>query len=68
MPPGMETGHIVLDGDPAPHSKGHSDLREIYTEGVWSLARTSLKVNVKVTRDKNGIFGPFGGLCAVYVW
>ena len=33
---------------------------------VWSLARTSLKV--KVTRDKNDIFGPFGGLRAVYVW
>ena len=35
---------------------------------VWSLAGTSLKVKVKVTRDKNGIFGPFGGLRAVYVW
>jgi len=23
---------------------------------------------VKVTKDKNGIFGPFGGLRAVYVW
>ena len=23
---------------------------------------------VKVARDKNGIFGPFGGLRAVYVW
>ena len=33
---------------------------------VWSLARTNLKV--KVTRDKNGIFGPFGSLRAVYVW
>jgi len=65
MEAGLGPGHIVLDGDPAPHSKGHSDLREIYTEGVWSLARTSLKVNVKVTTDKNGIFG---GLCAVYVW
>ena len=31
---------------------------------VWSLARTSLMVNVKgkVTRDKKGIFRPFGGL------
>jgi len=26
------------------------------------------KSKVKVTRDKNGIFGPFGGPCAVYVW
>jgi len=33
---------------------------------VWSLARTSLKV--KVNRDKAGIFGPFGGLRAVYIW
>ena len=32
---------------------------------VWSLARTSLKV--KVTRDKNVIFGPFGGLRVVCV-
>ena len=41
---------------------------------VWSLARTTLKVKVKgqtkvkVIRDKNDIFGPFGGLRAVYVW
>jgi len=27
-----------------------------------------VKVKVKATRDKNGIFGPFGGLHAVYVW
>jgi len=26
------------------------------------------KSNVKVTRDKNGIFCPFGGLRAVYIW
>jgi len=33
---------------------------------LWTLAWTSLKV--KVTRDKNDIFGAFGGLRAVYVW
>jgi len=97
MPLGMEVGlgpgHIVLDGDPAPPSKGHSGIPlfcspcllwpnsrpsqlllstclfvyEISREPlnrfvpnsqgrrIWPLARTSLKV--KVTRDKNGIFG-----------
>jgi len=45
----------------APNSQGRR---------VWSLARTSLNVKVKrkVTRDKNGIFCPFGVLWAVYVW
>jgi len=37
---------------------------------VWFLVRTSLNVKVKGQghRDKNGIFGPFRGLRAVYVW
>ena len=33
---------------------------EFEGQGQWS--------KVKVTRDKNGIFGPFGGLRAVCVW
>ena len=32
---------------------------------VWSLTRTSLNVKVKVTRDKNGIFGPLSSLHVV---
>ena len=38
-----------------------------YSHGrrVWSLTRMSLKV--KVTGDENSIFGPFGGLSAVFV-
>ena len=46
-----------------------------YSHGrrVWPLARTSLKVRVEVHRSRspgtqNGIFGPSGGLRAVYVW
>jgi len=40
---------------------------------VWSLARTTLNVKVKGQRwgspgTKKCIFGPFGGLRAVYVW
>jgi len=40
---------------------------------VWSLNQTNLKVmvkgkKVKVTRHKNGIFGPFSGLRAIYIW
>jgi len=40
---------------------------------VGSLARTSLKFKVKGQRfrsrgTKTAFFGPFSGLCAVYVW
>ena len=38
---------------------------------VWSLAQTSLKVKVKGQRHQGQImafFGPFSGLCVVYVW
>jgi len=48
----------------APNSRGRR---------IWSLVRTTLKVKVKAQGlrspgTKNGIFGPFGGLRAVYVW
>jgi len=37
---------------------------------VWSLAQTSLKVEVKGQghQRQKGILGPLGGLPAVYVW
>ena len=41
---------------------------------VWSLdpldefEGQGQRSNVNVTRNKNGIFVPFGGLHAVYVW
>ena len=40
---------------------------------VWSLVRMSLNVKVKGPKSmtsgtKNGIFGPYGGLRAIYVW
>jgi len=40
---------------------------------AWSLARMILNVKVKGQRSrspgtKTVFFGPFGGLCAVYVW
>jgi len=46
-----------------------TDLRQIYTEDVLgpSLGRLWRSTSkVKVTRNKSGIFGPFGGLRAVY--
>ena len=45
----------------APNSQGRR---------VWSLARTRLNVKVKDQghQGQNDIFGPFGGLRAVYVW
>jgi len=45
----------------APNSQGRR---------VWSLARTCLKVKVKGQGDqgqKMAFFGPYSGLCAVYV-
>ena len=51
-----------------------TDLRQIHTEDVFgpSLGRVwKLRSKVKGQshqRQKNGIFGPFGGLRAVYVW
>ena len=41
-------------------------VQNLHRRCFWSLAWTSLKV--KVTRDKSGIFLPFGSLRAVYVW
>jgi len=48
-------------------------LSQIHTEDVF-VPRTdefkgySQRSKVNVTKDKNGIFGPFGGLRAVYVY
>jgi len=55
---------------------GWTDLLQIHTEDVWSLTRTSLKVEVKgqesrSPRTKHGIFRPIRrprpacGLCLV---
>jgi len=48
--------------------KRRTDLRQIHT--VWSLARTSLNVNVKDQgyQEKTAFFGPVGGLRAVNFW
>jgi len=48
-----------------------TDLRQIHTQDVFGPSIRWVwqsRSKVKVTRDKNGIFRPFGGLCAVYVW
>jgi len=48
-----------------------TDLHQIHSEDVFgpSLGRVwRSRSKVKVARDKNGIFGPFGGLHAVYAW
>jgi len=49
------------------------DLRQIHREDVLiprsdNFEGQSQRSKVNVTRDKNGIFRPFGGLRAVYVW
>jgi len=46
------------------------DLRQIYTEDVFGPLSDKFegqRSKVKVPEMKNGIFGPFGGLRAVYV-
>jgi len=50
-----------------------TDLLQIHTEDVFGPRRDEFEgqgqqSKIKVNRDKNGIFGPFGGLRAVYVW
>ena len=53
-----EISQEPLDGF-APNSHGRR---------VWSLAWTSLKVKGQGHQGQKRIFGPFGGLRAVYVW
>ena len=48
-----------------PNSQGR---RTVYGNSHGRIFGQGQKSNVKVTRDKNGILGPFGGLRAVYVW
>jgi len=48
-------------------------LRQIHTEDVFGPSRGEFEFQgqrskVKVTSDKNSIFGPFSALRAVYVW
>jgi len=38
------------------------------TRIVWSLARTSLNVKVKVTRDKKRHFSGLSAACVQFVW
>jgi len=50
-----------------------TDLRQIHTEDVLvprldKFEGQCERSKVKVTRDKNGIFGPFVGLRAIYVF
>jgi len=48
-----------------------TNLRRIHTEDMFgpSLGRVwRSRSKAKVTMDKNGIFGPYGRLRAVYVW
>jgi len=55
----------------APSACGFCLCMKYHGRRVWSLAWMNLKVKLKGQRSpgtKNGIFGPFGGLHAVYVW
>jgi len=40
----------------------------VFGPGLDEFECKGQKSEVKVTRDKNGVFGTFGGLRAVYVW
>jgi len=46
-----------------------TDLRQIHAEDVFGTSLRQVwrsRSKIKVTRENNGIFGPFGGLRAVY--